>query len=50
MNTKNVVENYFNAMKEGRFADMQKYISPNKITGLAVMALGLLVDIIHLSQ
>ena len=36
MNTKNVVENYFNAMKEGRFADMQTYISPNQnywITG-----------------
>jgi len=28
MDTKNVVENYFNAMKEGRFADLQKYISP----------------------
>jgi len=28
MDTKNVVENYFNVMKEGRFADLQKYISP----------------------
>ena len=30
MSTKNVVENYFNAMKEGRLADMQKYVSPNQ--------------------
>lgn len=30
MDTRNVVENYFNAMKEGRFADMQRYISPNQ--------------------
>jgi len=30
MNTKNVVENYFTAMKEGRFTDMQKYLSPNQ--------------------
>lgn len=30
MSTKKVVENYFNAMKEGRFADMQKYISPSQ--------------------
>ncbi|MFT3947903.1 MAG: hypothetical protein QM763_13115 [Agriterribacter sp.] len=30
MNTKNVVENYFNAMKESRLADMQKYVSPNQ--------------------
>jgi ketosteroid isomerase-like protein len=27
MNTRIVVENYFNAMREGRFADMQMYVS-----------------------
>lgn len=30
MSTKKVVQNYFNAMKEGRFANMQKYVSPNQ--------------------
>lgn len=30
MSTKYVVENYFNAMKEGRHADMQMYVSPNQ--------------------
>jgi ketosteroid isomerase-like protein len=30
MSTKIVIENYFNAMKEGRFADMQMYVSPNQ--------------------
>lgn len=30
MSTKIVIENYFNAMKEGRLADMQKYVSPNQ--------------------
>lgn len=31
MSTKKVVENYFNAMKDGRFEDMQKYVSPHQI-------------------
>lgn len=30
MSTKIVVENYFNAMKESRLADMQMYVSPDQ--------------------
>ncbi|MBT31583.1 MAG: hypothetical protein CMO01_18160 [Thalassobius sp.] len=30
MSTRNVVESYFNAMKEGRLADMQTYVSPHQ--------------------